>query len=48
MRGPIVREVDGGVDIVVRVQPRASTSEVAGPYGDRAVKVRVTAPPVDG
>lgn len=47
-RGPIVREVDGGVEIAVRVQPRAAASEVAGPYGERAVRIRVAAPPVDG
>lgn len=31
----------------VRVQPRASKNEVAGFQGD-AVKIRLTAPPVDG
>lgn len=31
----------------LRVQPRASRNEFAGPLGD-ALKVRVTAPPVDG
>ena len=31
----------------VRVQPRASRTELAGEYGD-AVKVRLAAPPVDG
>jgi len=31
----------------VRVQPRASRTEVAGPHGD-AVRIRLTAPPVDG
>jgi uncharacterized protein (TIGR00251 family) len=31
----------------VRVQPRASRTEVAGPYGD-AIRIRLTAPPVDG
>lgn len=31
----------------VRVQPRASRTEVAGPYGD-ALKVRLAAPPVEG
>ncbi len=33
--------------IAVRVQPRASRTEIAGAYGD-AVKIRVAAPPVDG
>jgi uncharacterized protein (TIGR00251 family) len=31
----------------VRVQPRASRTELAGRHGD-ALKVRVAAPPVDG
>jgi len=37
----------GGVRFAVRVQPRASRSEVAGVHGD-ALRVRVTAPPVEG
>lgn len=37
----------GAVRFEVRVQRRASRTEVAGAYGD-AVKVRLTAPPVDG
>ncbi len=32
----------------MRVQPRASRTEVAGPYGGNAVRIRLTAPPVDG
>lgn len=32
----------------VRVQPRASRDEIVGPHGDEALKVRITAPPVDG
>ena len=36
-----------GVRFAVRVQPRASRSEVAGLHGD-ALKVRLQAPPVDG
>lgn len=42
-----VHEVDGRVRFSVRVQPRASRSELAGVYGD-ALKVRLSAPPVDG
>jgi len=42
-----VRGVNGGVRFSVRVQPRASRSEVCGVHGD-ALKVRLAAPPVDG
>lgn len=37
----------GGIRLRVRVQPRASRSEIAGPLGDE-LKVRLAAPPVDG
>ncbi len=38
-----------GDDLVLqlRVQPRASRDELAGPHGER-LRVRITAPPVDG
>ena len=36
-----------GVLFRIRVQPRASRDEVAGPVGD-AIRVRLVAPPVDG
>ena len=36
-----------GIRLRVRVQPRASRTEIAGPYGN-AVKVRLAAPPVEG
>jgi hypothetical protein len=42
-----VSEADGRVRFAVRVQPRASRTEVAGVHGD-ALKVRLQAPPVDG
>ena len=42
-----VHEANGRVRFSVRVQPRASRSEVVGIYGD-ALKVRLSSPPVDG
>jgi uncharacterized protein (TIGR00251 family) len=42
-----VTETGGRVRFSVRVQPRASKSELAGEYGD-ALRIRLAAPPVDG
>ncbi len=42
-----IRAVPNGVEIAVRVQPRASRSEIVGVHDD-ALKVRVKAPPVEG
>jgi len=42
-----VTETGGRVRFSVRVQPRASQSELAGEYGD-AIRIRLAAPPVDG
>jgi uncharacterized protein (TIGR00251 family) len=44
--GPIT-PIQTGVRLRLRVLPRASRDEVAGVAGD-AVRVRLTAPPVDG
>jgi uncharacterized protein (TIGR00251 family) len=41
-----IRQTDGGVSFAVRVQPRASRSEIAGEW-QGALRVRLTAPPVD-
>jgi uncharacterized protein (TIGR00251 family) len=38
--------VPAGTRIALRIQPRASRTEVVGLYGD-ALRVRVAAPPVD-
>jgi uncharacterized protein (TIGR00251 family) len=45
--GPAVTERGGSVRFGVRVQPRASRSEVIGTHGD-AIRVRLAAPPVEG
>jgi hypothetical protein len=42
-----VRPTTQGVRFKVRLQPKARASEVVGVFDD-ALKVRVTAPPVDG
>ena len=49
MTGGVLRvtEANGRVRFSVRVQPRASKTEVAGMHGE-ALKVRIAAPPVDG
>lgn len=44
---PIVTPVPNGVRVSVQVQPRAGRTELAGILGE-AVKIRLTAPPVDG
>jgi uncharacterized protein (TIGR00251 family) len=43
----MIETTPSGVRIRLRVQPRAARTEVAGEHGD-ALRVRVTAPPVDG
>jgi uncharacterized protein (TIGR00251 family) len=41
-----IREKQGAVELAIHVQPRARRSEIAG-FHDRALKVRIAAPPVD-
>jgi uncharacterized protein len=43
----VIEPTVSGVRIRLRVQPRAARTEVVGRHGD-ALRVRVTAPPVDG
>ena len=43
---PYLQERPDGVCISVKVQPRASRNEIAGPIG-KELKIKVTAPPVD-
>lgn len=42
-----MREASEGARLAVRVQPRASRDEILG-WRDGVLRVRVTAPPVDG
>jgi uncharacterized protein len=42
-----INDKDGAVSFRVRVQPRASRTEVAGEHAG-AIKLRIVAPPVDG
>jgi uncharacterized protein len=41
-----LREIDGGVTLAVKVQPRASITGIVDSTGDE-LRVRVSAPPVD-
>ncbi len=43
---PYLRIQDGAVFLALKVQPRASRNEIAGPMGNE-LKLKVTAPPVD-
>ena len=43
----MIRDIPGGVEIAVRVIPRARKSQIAGVRAD-AVLIRLAAPPVDG
>jgi uncharacterized protein (TIGR00251 family) len=42
-----IKEQDGVVTLRIRVQPRASRTELAGEHGG-AIKLKIAAPPVDG
>lgn len=42
-----IKAIPGGIELSVRVVPRASRNEIAGLLED-ALKIRLNAPPVDG
>lgn len=44
---PFLREIEGGVELTVLAQPRASRSKVVGIH-DGQLKIAVAAPPVEG
>src|SRR5436190_20719687 len=46
MTPPWIRPQKDGVILAIKVQPRASRSEIAGLLGQE-LKIRITAPPVD-
>ncbi len=41
-----IRETGTGLEVVLHVQPRARRNEIAGVH-DQALKVKISAPPVD-
>jgi uncharacterized protein (TIGR00251 family) len=43
----VIRDVPGGVELLVLVQPRASRSKIVGEHDGR-LKIALAAPPVDG
>lgn len=42
-----LKKVEDGFLLTVRLQPRASRTEICGPYED-ALKIKVVSPPLDG
>jgi len=46
MNLPWLRVVPGGVELALKVQPRARRDEIGEPLGNE-LKVKITAPPVD-
>jgi hypothetical protein len=43
----VIEDLSGGVTLTVKVHPRAKKNAITGQVGD-ALKVSITAPPVDG
>lgn len=42
-----INEIEDGIRVDIRVQPRSARNQIAGEYAG-AVKIKLTAPPVDG
>ena len=47
MSAPWLKEIAGGVELAVLVQPRASRTKLVGEHDGR-LKIALAAPPVDG
>ncbi len=47
MPAPTIQEIEGGVQLRIKVQPRSAKNQLCGLQGDD-IKLKLTAPPVDG
>ena len=43
----MIESADGGVLLLLLIQPKASKSEIVGPHNG-ALKIRIQAPPIEG
>ena len=46
MNAPFLQPARDGVQLAIKLQPRAAKNEIVGPLGHE-LKIKVTAPPVD-
>ena len=48
MSKDLITPVKDGIRLNLRVSPGAKHTSIAGTYGDGAIRLKVTAPPIDG